>query len=317
MVRRIHIGLGIVGAAIIVAVALIVLAFGSGAISVSGPTTLTLTQTPTVVEVGGNQYVVSLHSSQEASNLAYVYIGKSPVFINPTLNVTLILYNSTKVSGSLGKQADMQIRLNSLTNTTASVTITPLKGYLNESPDYSRIHVIGQVTGPATNITISVIVYNVSLRSTTTVSQVLTPQQRIVNYLKNNQWYGLMQNYTSVYADTRNCTPELYNSSYAYQYAKRPQGPFTYQNVTYISPYGVTFNVSSVGRGNYAAAWSMEAHSSYSAGQALTLMVNLTTGAILNTTLSGAFRGLSFDILQGSLTQAGAVGNACGILVVT
>ncbi len=315
MVRRIHIGLGIVVAIIVVVVVLILFAFGSGALSISGPTTLTLTQAPTVIRVGGTQYVVSLHSGQAASNLAYIYIGKSPVFINPTLNVTLILHNSTRVSGSLSRQADMQIRLNSLTNATALVTITPLTAYLNESPDYSRIHVIGQVTGPMANYSTTIIIYNVSLQSTTTVSQALTPQQRITAYLKNNEWYGLMQNYTIAYANTRNCTQSVYTNDYASHYNRIPTGPATYANATAIAPYAITYNVTSVGKGNYAAVWSTVSSTSYTTGSALTLVVNLTTGSILNTTMGGVFKDLSFSSLQNSLVMASAFGNACGILV--
>lgn len=313
MVRRLHAGL-IVIAAIVIVVGLLVLAFTSGAISLSGPTTLTLSNVPTVVKVNGNQYVISLRSSMPASNIAYIYIGRSPVFINPTLNVTLVLYNTTKVNAGMHSYANMNIRLNSLTNTSAAVTITPLQAYLNESPDYSRIHVIGYVTSNASGVSTSILQVS---SSTTTIAQALTPQQKITNYLKNNEWYGLMQNYTRIYANTRNCTPTLYNSSYGYQYGKLPQGPFTYANVSYVSPYAVTFNVTYSGKGNYLAVWTMDAKSAYSQGRALSIGVNLSTGSILNTTLTGAFKGLSYSTLQSSLVQAGAVGNACGILVVT
>ncbi len=312
MVRRLHIGLAVIVAVVIAVVVGLFITVGSGAISVSGPTTLTISNTPAVVRVSGVQYIVLLHGSAPASNVAYVYIGRSPVYINPILNVTLILYNSTNVNAGMHSYADMQIKLNSLTNSSASITITPLQSYLNEQPSSGRIHVISQQVVPSSNTTTSVA--RQTTAATTTV-QATTPEERIVNYLKNNEWYGLMQNYTTAYANTANCTQTIYNNDYAKQYSRLPSGPATYANVTAQAPYRMSFSVTSVGSGNYNATWSTLSNSSLSSGPVLILKVNLTTGNILNTTIEGIFKDLSYTSLQGSMTQAQAFGNACGILV--
>lgn len=316
MVRRIHIGLGIIVAIIAVVLALILLAFGTGAIGVSAPTTLSITKTPTVIEIGGTQYVLSLHGQVPASSIAYIYIGRSPVFINPTLNVTLILDNYTKISGNGSTYANMEIKLDSLSNTVASITITPLQAYLAEPPDYGRIRTIGQVTGSYQNASTTVTIASTTVASTTTINQTAAAQQRVLGYLKINEWYGLMANFTKQYQNSANCTPLLYNNTFRNTNRFAPVPPNDYWNVSVTTPYNMVLNVTNVGSGNWAAIYTTLSKSSLTSGQVLKITINSSTGTVLGINVTGAFKGQSFSSLQSASLQAASIGNACGIEVV-
>jgi hypothetical protein len=316
MVRRVHIGIGIVVVIIAVVLALILLAFSTGAISVSGPTTLSITKTPTVVEIGGTQYVLSLHGQVLASNVAYLYIGRSPVFINPTLNVTLILDNYTKISGNGSTYANMEIKLDSLSNTVASITITPLQTYLAEPPDYGRISVIGQATGSRQNVSAGVTIASTTVASTTTINQTAAAKTRVLSYLKINEWYGLMANYTKQYQNSVNCTPLLYNNTFRNTNKIAPVPPNDYWNASVMTPYNMVLNVTNVGSGDWAAVYTTLSKSPRTTGQILKITVNASTGTVLSVNQTGYFKGQSFVSLQSSSLKAASVGNACGIEVI-
>lgn len=310
MVRRLHLGLAVI-IVVIVAAAAVLLVFGTGAVSVNGPTTLSISNTPTVVRIGGTQYVLTLHGQAPASSAAYIYIGRSPVFINPTLNVTLLLDNYTKINGNGTTYANMEIKLDSVSNSVVSITITPLQAYLAEPPDYGRIKVIGQVTSQGSSTTVSIA--TTSLSTTTTINQSAAAQQKFVAYLKLNQWYGLMANFTKQYQNTVNCTPLLYNNSFRKYYAMAPVVPRDYWNVSAITPYNIELNISNAGKGNWAATYTAMSHTAYTTGKVLVITVNLSTGDVLSINQTGAFQGLTFTQLQGVLLQAASIGNACGV----
>lgn len=310
--RRLYMGIGII-VIVAIALAVVLLAFGTGAVGVSGPTTLSITSTPAVIKIGGTQYVLSLHSSSPASGAAYLYIGRSPVFINPTLGVMLVLGNYTRISGNGSTYANMEIKLNSVTNSIASITITPLQAYLAEPPDYSRISVIGHVAGSNQSAsTTAVTVASTTTVATTTINQTATTYQRVLGYLKINEWYGLMANETTQFANSRNCTPTLYNSSYRKANNAAPVVPLDYWNVSVITPYAVTLNITNIGKGNYAATYSTKSATPYTTGPVLILVINASNGDVLNVNQTGAFKGLTYSQIQGISLQAASIGNACG-----
>lgn len=314
MVRRkhIHISIGMMVAIIVVVTAL---SITGGALAISGPTQLTLTHNPSVVKVGNYQYTLYLHGDQPKSGIAYIYIGRSPVFINPILNVTVILYNYTKVNAGT-QYANMEIRLDSVSNSSAQITITPLQAYLAAAPDSSRIVVI---SAPALNLiapnTTTISQGPAPTTATTTIAQSQNPQQKVLSYLMESEYYGLMLNYSHYYSNTVNCTGTLYNNSYFSYYHAHPSGPATYQNVTLVTPYALNLSISSSMGGNYNATYSTKSYSSISTGVALNIVINFTTGKILNTTYKGAFKDQDYSTLSQGLLGAEQIGNACSILI--
>ena len=316
-------GLGTLVVAIVIIAVVVALALaltGGGARTVSGPTTLNITKSPVVLRMGGSQYVFKLGSASPASGTAFLYIEEVPVFVNPILNVTLLLHDSTKVNAGT-QYANMQIQLDSTGDGSVSVTVTPLQPYLQEQPDYSRIKTISVVLGVAANATTTTTVKatttTTTAGTTTTINQTAANEARILNYSKNDVYYPLMVNYTVAYANSRNCSAPLYNSSYLTYYSHPPIGTGTYQNVSTIVPYSMSSSVSYASRGDYSVVYSTQSRMPVTSGSALTISVNLSSGTILSSSLSGVFAGLNYSAMEGGLMAAARVGNACGIYVVS
>jgi hypothetical protein len=310
--KHIHISVGII---IIIAIIVALLGLAGGALIINSPTQLTLTSNPSVIKLGNYQYTLYLHGMQKKSGIAYIYIGRSPVFINPILNVTVILYNYTKVNAGT-QYANMEIRLDSMSNTSATVTITPLQEYLAETPDSSRIIMI---SGPSLNLvspnTTTIAQGSAPVSVTTTIPQVQNPGQKVLNYLAESEYYGLMKNYSNYYGNTVNCTGALYNNSYFGYYHSRPSGPTSFQNATLITPYSLNLSINKGANGNYNATYVTKSDSSVSTGVAMNIVINFTSGKILNVTYKGAFKDQNYSTLSEGLFGASQIGNACSILI--
>lgn len=312
MVRRKHISIAVVVVIALAIAAIASLAIFGGATGINGPTKLTLTSNPTVVQMGGMQYVMVLSNSNPPASSAYVYVARSPIFVSRTLNVTVVEGTPTKVNAGT-VYANMELDLNSISNNSVDVTVTPIQAYLAEQPDSGKISVVANVGHPSTSVPIS---GSTSVpTSTTTINQSVSNSQRTLELLKRTEYYPLMANYSDDFANSANCTGNMYNTSYRLTYRIAPQGPFTYQNITLVTPYAITLNISGAGNGNWQAVYSTVAHTSFSTGPALTIEFNLTTGLIANTIFSGAWKGQSYSSLVTGLNDAAGVGNSCGILV--
>ncbi len=310
-------------AVIVVIIAAVALLSLGGARTISGPTTLVITKSPTVLKMNGIQYVFALSSTSKGSGQAYLFVEQPPIFINPILNVTLVLSNATKVnSGSV--YANMQILLNSISNNSVNITVTPLNLYLQESPDYSRIRTMNstiniQVSSNSTaqysTTTISQTTSTSISTSTTTINQTQQNYAKIMIYLKNDVYYPIMLNYTTVYANTRNCTESLYNSSYVSQFGYAPAGTATYVNVSAVVPYYMSEYINYSGGGNYAVRYKTLSYTSFTNGTALTVYINISKGTIYNSTLSGVFTDTNASAMLSGLQFAARISNACGIYI--
>jgi hypothetical protein len=310
--KHIHMSLGII---VVIVVIVALLSLAGGALIINNPTQLTITSNPSVVKIGNYQYTLYLHGVQQKAGIAYIYIGRSPVFINPILNVTVLLYNYTKVNAGT-QYANMEIRLDSVSNTSAIITITPLQGYLAAAPDSGRIVTISAPSLNLVSPNTTTIAQGIAPTTvTTTIPQAQNPEQKILSYLMESEYYGLMENYSHYYANTVNCTGALYNNSYFGYYHSRPAGPTSYQNATLITPYSLNLSINSGAGGNYNATYSTKSYSSVSTGLAMDVVINFTSGKILNVTYKGAFKDQNYSTLSEGLFGASQIGNACSILI--
>ena len=323
--KRHNVATAVAIAILLVLVIAVALSIGGGPTVLNGPTRINLTSSPLVVKSGNGEYVLTLVRLNPAAGLANIYVEQVPVFTNPVFNVTLVLDNSTRVNvGST--YANMQIQLDSMSNGSAALTITPLEAYLNETPDYGRIKVLNaslyspSSNSPGSKTTTEIVTVPTSATTTfgttTTINQTSYNEAKILDYFKNDIYYPLMVNYTSLYANTRNCTEQLYNSSYLYYYKHAPAGQGTYDNVSVIVPYSMYYSVSYAGGGNYSVTYFTQSHNPVTTGSALVSYINLTKGTILSTSLSGVFYGSNFTTMQSGLRSAATIGNACEIEIV-
>lgn len=298
---------------------------------VSAPATANLTSAGTIFSINGQQYLISLASISVSQGKAYIHISKLPIFVNPILNVTLSIGNITKINAGT-TYADMGVQLQSLSANSATVQVSPLYTSLKISPDSQDISYIqgtlynsGQ--SPSQQITTTIASSGSSsttakttttAASTTTVVATNNTQLDINTALKNNALYGLMLNFSVLYANTSECTSQLYNSTYIYAHGHAPPGPSSYENVSPFVPYNLTISTSNLGSGNFNIAFkTLTQNPVYDDSVAVNLQVNASTKTVTNESFpsTGIFDGLNFTKLRANYVSAIAAGGACGVEV--
>ena len=308
-----------IGAVIVVAVVLIGLCFAlqGGATKISASRTVTLAASPSYFSIGSGIYSLSL--AQARSGVAHVYVDKLPIFINSMLNVTLYQNNMTKVnSGS--SFANIGLTLESVNGSSITVRITPLDTALQITPSTGRISAVNNLllinngNGTGTNSVTTTAMTTVT--TVTTVAQTNTTHASIMTALNRNETYALMQNYSVIYANTQNCTQNLYNSAYISHYGYAPAGPTTYPNVSTFAPYGLYTNTTNLGKGNYSFAYSTRTVDPlYNNAQAVVIKVNISTARVSTVVFRGIFQDQSYTALLAGYSRAISIGGPCGIVV--
>ncbi|MFI5412579.1 MAG: hypothetical protein ACHQX1_01680 [Candidatus Micrarchaeales archaeon] len=323
----------------VVAVIVIIYLIASWAMSslavtgVTGSTTFTLTNATTLFTLAGSEYSTSLISVSTLNSTAQITLTRQPTFLNPTYYVIISLNNATNVNG-VGQHANMQIRLLSITGKSAQIQIVPISANLSLSPDLSKITVAQTSLSPfgtqastiptssttssttSTTSTSTTTTSTSSSTTTTTISGTNTGHAQALALLKTNSYYGLMLNYTQIYANSTQCTSVQYTSAYVTHFGHSPTGPNTFQNVSVLVPYAMVLNITNSTVVNYVATFSTKSYTpAVTGGPAIALTMNLANNQITGTAIEGVYSGLSYSDLKSGLQAAIAIGNICGILV--
>ncbi|MEM3875487.1 MAG: hypothetical protein QXP35_00215 [Candidatus Micrarchaeaceae archaeon] len=285
-----------------------------------------LNSTPFLFNINNSEYSIYLFST--AKNKANVYIQRFPNFINPLLNISIYINNSTKVNiGS--KYADLEIKLNSISSNYINVSLIPLQQYLLIKPESGSINIVntysknyGLANTSKANTTATT---TLSTTTTTTVSST-TPLPAPVNstqnkslaqqLLKNNKYYTLMENYSDFYQNAaNNCTSLLYNSTYLSYYKQQASGPMAYKNIKNNSPSNISVNISNKNNLFYFEYSATSSNLSV-AGKILTLIVNTSSNTVSNSTFSGIFKGSDYTSMLNNYLTAIKITNSCAAYVV-
>jgi hypothetical protein len=305
-------------AVVIVLVAAYLFYSMQGATVISSPETVTITGVTSYFRIGGSVYGISLASKYPSA--AYVYVSKLPAFLNPLLDVTLYSGNMTKLGMGSGF-ANLGLTLESLGNSSVTVRITPLDVNLQLAPDSGKVSVVSGLLAPRTAgsntvVAITTVATSTTVASTTTVTQTNSTLAGIMSALKKNEYYGLMLNYTALYANTQNCTVNAYNTAFIKVNGNMPSGPNTYQNISVYVPYKMYSNLTSIGNGNYLMSFSTKTvDPTYNNSKAVVIKVNAPTSAVINVTLENMFKGENYTTLYIGYNKALGIGGACGIIV--
>ncbi len=312
--------------AIILATSAFLLLNTGGAISISSATTINITRSASAFRIGNYTYAVALASAAPSRNVAYVYIGRLPAFMNPLLNVTIYLAQSTKVNVG-GAYANIDLQLDGIGSNAVTLTIDPIRTSLGILPDSAYISVAQSALpslqpGPharAANVsTTSVTVTTVQSTSTasTTVSSTNTTRAMVLDVLQKTVYYPLMLNYSSLYANTLSCTPALYNSTYFSQKGIQPTGPNTYANLSKEVPYALYMNISVAGTGTYAVVYSTRTRDPFfNSSAALTIGININSNTVSTVGFGGVFQGFNYTTLLNGYRRSANAGNACGAYI--
>ncbi|MGC8651821.1 MAG: hypothetical protein ACP5UH_01040 [Candidatus Micrarchaeia archaeon] len=290
---------------------------------VNAPLNTTITSTPAIFLIRGNEYAMYI-SGRQSGNSTHIYIAQLPVMITPLLYVELKLYNTVKINAG-SNYTTIEMRLDSISSNSISVTIIPVSASLLIAPDASNIKEIYVALGgssagvPAyTNSTIATTVSSTttSVSSTTTTKPATNQTQiEIQELLNKDKFYPLVMNMSKLYTNTSACTQQQYYTAYVSYYGSAPTVTYTYQNVSPFTPYGML--VRTVGqRGLYITNFiTLTKSAFYNGTSALTITTNVTSGTIANTTLGGVYNGFNYTVLQNLYKKAVIIGGPCGIEV--
>jgi hypothetical protein len=326
---------------IVILAVLIVYISGGSAINVgqSGYTGR-ITRSGSLFSIGGSEYMVRAVSYNGVQKSANIYVTMMPIFLYPTLNVTLSFNNSVSLN-YVGKFADMQFRLVSVNASGPLVEIVPLSAGLQIAPSPNSAEVINYsilsnvVVAQPGNALQTLVQANTVTNTTTTVaaaaakggksttmastsSSTTTIAQNttalvINSTLAKDSYYKIILNFMQLYAQSANCTPRLYNTTLV-EYGELPSGPLTYRNVSATTPIAIVERIVYSGVGNYGIEFVTKGGVANGA-IALDITLNVSTGTVLSDKLGGIFQGDSFDQFSDIYTQTNSVGNACAVFV--
>jgi hypothetical protein len=299
----------------------------SGIVNISqSGSNITIGYKPTIIEVMGSEYAVSL-ASAPSNGHAYVYIEDMPALIKPAALVYLSLSNATKVN-TYGNYTTIEMRLDSISNASAAITVKPVSATLEIAPDSSsikfiswnlnatsqKIRIVTNVTTNATNTNTTKV--TTATTSITTIPQVNITAQNITSLLNNDTYYKLMLNYVALYQNTTHCTSSLYNSTYLAVYNTLPTPQFSYENISSFIPYNMTIKKVNDGNGIYTINFvEFTRMQEFNNKDALSIVLNANKYLILNNTLGGVYQGDNYTILLNGYNKATTIGGSCGIYV--
>ncbi len=316
---------------IVLLVAYFLLGYLSAAptINVTGLTALTITAAPKVIIVNGTSYMISLGSYNSAKNAVYVYLNAVPPFINPEYNITLIYGTSVRVNPGNSSYATILLSLISGSSSSAKIDVSPIPQDLQEKPNYSYISIvntsllgykhnqnIGAInTISVTTTTIAATSTHTTSVQTTTVNQNYQENQTVIAALEKGLYYPIMLNYSVVYANSRNCTSSLYNTTYKSYYGKAAFGHTDYMNTSALTPYSLNYSIVNYANGYSTVTYTATSHSAATTGVALTMNISRSSGVIVKQTipLSGVYGGANATQLNAGLNSMARIGNACGV----
>lgn len=311
----------LVAAVVVIIAAAVALSLANSVQNIGNGGNLTLGASGTAFVMGGNEYVA--YAVPKSNDSAYVYIAMKPVLANPLLNVAISSGALTHVNYD-SAYSNVGMQLEGVHNGSAEVHFVSIDTSLAIAPDSSSIRYVNAFSGnlstpKATNLTkvhintTSTIPVSSSITTTTIVQQ--NNYEKALAALEKDAFYSLMDNYSKLYANSVNCTPDLYNSTYSKYYGYPPAGQFTYQNMSVLVPYNMSLKLEDVSGALYSAVYTTKGKSAIATGTALTVYINSTSESIINSTLSGVFSGLNQSMLYSGYISAEHVGGACGIYV--
>ncbi len=303
-------GLGMLAIVVIIGIAAVMLS--NNVLNITSAQTLNITNGGVVFRMAGSEYVAFLHGT--SGSTAYVYITKTPVFVNQVLNVTL--QNGITVHVNYGtSNANMALTLKSI-GASAYVQIVPVSSSVGIAPDAGYIKVLPPTSLGGQPATVKINVNNTTdtIKATTSVTAVTTVPtvtSQVMQKLETTEYYPLMLNYSDAYAKTLQCSASQYDADYISQYGVAPSGATTYQNVSVMTPYNMSLAISQSSGDLYTATYSTKAKTSVGSGTVLTITINSTSGAVISTKFEGAFSSLDYTQLYNAYAKMKSVGDSC------
>ncbi len=283
--------------------------------------TLSPNQTQFIRIYNGSTTALELRASSVSG--ASFYITHVPALYGSVVSFSLSPVSSLNVSTDGSQTADINIRLLTESNSSATVEITPLILALSIKPspsvtllNPSSLSSIGSGSG---GLGLTVSTTSVLSTSTTTVAQNSTQllfQQALT--LMNKTGTGiLMKGYRTLYEKDAGCTSGVYNSTYATYYSKHPPAPVDFANISAHTPTDITINESTLqAKNNVLITYSTISPSPDTTGQAVLAIINTSSSNFLSSlTYTGLYTGLNYSTLNSSYSFQSKILNDCGAYI--
>jgi hypothetical protein len=315
---------------IILAVAVFLFySFSGSSINITAAHNLTVTSAGVPFMLEGNQYIMSLAGS--AQGTVYIYLSKTPIFVNRMAKVALSEGNITKINYGY-EYANMGLQLESHNSTSAIVQVTPLFQSLAISPDSQKISYINyngtsatstpstyanQPTTTNSTTSTNTIPASKTTTPTTTVENVNTTLVSIDYALYNDSYYALMMNMSALYSNSIQCSSSTYNTTYIRTYSSAPRGPSSYNNMSMITPTSLKQSISKSGS-DYVVEYTALSNGDLTNGMpAVSITIDPSTRTIVSDVINnpGLFAGETESEISSGLANAKSLGNACGVLI--
>lgn len=287
--------------------------------------------------------------SSSVNGTATLYLGTVPILANPVDEVTLSLpgagaYGSGQVgavnaSSSAGGAADMHIALLNANASGAEFQITPIQASLS-LPISRQVKTVlpimfvqngaggfgltynytngGSSTTVSTTTTTGSTVTSVTVTSaTSTITSGGGTNAQVMADANASSIGILMNKFAKLYAADASCNSTTYNSTYKTKNSGAlPTGPATWQNQSFVVPYGMSTSITSVRGSIYDVNYILASGTAAFNKAAMTLVINVSaTLPVVNYTTKGYYIGLNLTQLQTSYNSESGVTNNCGAWV--
>lgn len=274
---------------------------------------------------GTQVYAIYLDSAGDGT--ASMYVGKVPVLANKISHFTIADGDIVNVSTEGGATADVEVKLISTANNTASVEIIYIPAGISVRTSPGVVVSEGSSIGVAANTTVSgqtttaqaTTTSQTTASSTTTVGRTTTVglsgnAQALVD-ANASQDGILMGEFNTLYLNAASsCTASLYNTTYIEHFSAAPTGPNSYVNVSQETPTSL-YGTSQPYKGAIYNVTYTATIPAVGPLSALALQVNITSNTVTSSNFEGAFQGETYTDLNSKYQAQEGIGNACAAYI--
>ncbi|MEM0200840.1 MAG: hypothetical protein QXD23_00335 [Candidatus Micrarchaeaceae archaeon] len=319
----------IIAAIIIIAIAVVVLLSLGGVNKISSSQTFTIKQGSSLqFTLPSSQSTFSIYLNNATTSSAGLLVSQSPVLSSTIVSFLINNGSTLNISTEGLSTANLQIKLLSSNSTYAKLQLTPVPSGLTiptssfvinsqPSPIPKSSITPAQSTISTTTSIQSSTAPKTSQQSTVPTTTTTTPSisQSIITEANNSYIGTLVANLNILYAEESQCTSSIYNQTFISYVHQQPIGPFSYQNVSTVTPKSILTKITGPFSYGYLVNYTSNSDSKLTSGLAISMELNSTTGVISNVKFSGIFEGQNYTDIHNSYTFQSGIGNSCAALI--
>ncbi|MEM3791240.1 MAG: hypothetical protein QXL16_00735 [Candidatus Micrarchaeaceae archaeon] len=252
----------------------------------------------------------------------YLYFTKYPIGIAPIFAYPIQNGEELNISTSFSSYADISAKVTSLNLTYAKLNILVIPSFVRVGVTEGReiqpyLFMIGEKLRNITIVNATTSTTSTSSTSTSTTINFTEVNMEKALSLANSTLPGiLMQKLSRLYINSKYCTPSIYNETFLIKLNKTPSGPFSFYNVSYVTPYGVNVTAEKGAGSVYSVIYTLITKDPSFSKPALIIVLNISSKyPIVNVTYTGAYMGLNYTLLNQTYNFESKINNQCAALI--